>query len=269
VALEAEGAETLRIEKWGKIAKNWLVEYADRRASDFVQNVIEDIARLRGSANILDVGCGPGKWTRLFAERFSTVTAIDISPEMIALAQKSLNKKALDNVHFHVMSVSKLHFKDNHFDFVNCITVLQHILNDNDWKLAVKEIGRVTKPGGSILLYEFAPSLVIKRRTPHLNIRSMKHYVHEFEKADAVLTYWRAVDLSLPITFFGLKNYAASFNKKVHYFLSKKAPSLSPDVLSILSKIAAVLANPIDYRFGQTPLGLLSLGRLMLFTKNA
>jgi len=269
VALEAKSEEILRVRKWRKAARNWLAEYADKRSRDFVLNTVEDVVGLKSPAKVLDVGCGPGKWIKLFARRYSAVTAIDISPKMIMLARESLNKEKIANVDFYIMDVSKLKLPSDTYDLVNCVTVLQHILDDEECKLAVKEMVRVARLGGAILLFETAPGFVIKRRTPHVRVRSMKHYITEFKKAKADLIYWRAVDLSLPITFFGLKGYAASFNRKVYYFLAEKMIPFFPEFFSLVSKMAALLAEPIDYKLGRTPLGLLSFGRIMLFKKNA
>jgi 2-polyprenyl-3-methyl-5-hydroxy-6-metoxy-1,4-benzoquinol methylase len=267
----ARGAkdEKSRIVKWREAARNWLADYADRRASDFVLETVENIVKLKASAKVLDVGCGPGKWTRLFVKRCSSVTAIDLSSEMIRLAKESLGSEDLSRVNFHTMNVSELSFPPDTYDLVNCITVLQHIPTEEDWKLAVSKIVSVTKPKGKVLLYESAPGFVLKKRTAHMRIISMKEYASEFEAAGSHLVYWRGVDLSLPITFFGLKEYAASFNEKVRYFTTDDVHRASASLLSYMSRAAALLAEPLDYRLGETPLGLLSFGRLMLFEKNA
>ena len=267
VALEAKDFEKiLRLVKWRKIARNWLADYADKRAYDFVLKVIDEVVKLDKSAKVLDVGCGPGKWSVLFAKKFRSTTAIDVSPKMILLAKENARRHNLGNVDFHVVDVSRLNFPDEAYDLVNCVTVLQHILSDDDWRSAVHEIARVTKTSGHILLFETAPSLAIIKHTSHLTIRTMRQYVEEFRRAGADFVYWRAVDLSLPVTFFGLRTYAASFNKKVYYFMSK-SKLFSAGFLSFLSWITTVLAGLIDYRLAETPLSFLSVGRILLFKK--
>lgn len=267
VALEAEDFEKmLRLEKWRNVARNWLADYADKRAYDFVLKVIDEVVKLDKSAEILDVGCGPGKWSVLFAKKFDSTTAIDVSPNMILLARENAGKHNLGNISFHVMDVSKLNFPDEAYDLVNCVTVLQHVLNDDDWRSAVHEMVRVTRAGGYILLFETAPNLAVVKHTKHLAIRTMRQYVNEFGKAGAHFVYWRAVDLSLPVTFFGLKTYSASFNKRVYYFMSK-SKAFSAGFLSFLSLAATVLAELIDYKLAETPLSFLSAGRILLFKK--
>lgn len=268
VALEARNVEQWRrLEKWRKIARNWLADYADKRAYDFVLKVLDYVIRLDKSAKILDVGCGPGKWSMLLAKRFGSVTAVDVSPEMVLLAKENARKNGVFNVDFHAMDVSKLNFPSGVYDFVNCITVLQHIFDDECWRMAIHEMVRVTRTGGHVLLFETAPSIAVIKRTRHLKIRTMRRHIDEFKRAGASLVYWRAVDLSLPITILGLRAYAASFNRRVYYFISK-SKWVPIGLLSFLSWVAALLARVIDYHLAETPLSLLSFGRILLFKKN-
>jgi ubiquinone/menaquinone biosynthesis C-methylase UbiE len=268
VALEAQDLEkTVRLEAWKKVARNWLAHYTEKKAYDFIVQTIENHMKLESKAQILDVGCGPGKWVNRFAERGFIVTGIDSSPWMIRLAKKRIRKDFRKLANFHVMNVAKLNLPSNFFDMVNCVTVLQHIFSDKDWEDAVHEMVRVTKTLGYVLIFEDAPSFVFKKRTHRLRFRSMREYITQFRKAGAYLTYWRATDLSFPITFLGLRKYAASFSKRVYYYFAGELPLISPYFLSSLSRIAAALAKPIDYKLAETPLSLLSVGKILLFRK--
>jgi len=268
VAFEAEKEKfIIRAEKWRKAARNWLAHYAENKARDFIIQTIEHHAKLRNGVQILDVGCGPGKWLKLFAERGFATTGIDSSPWMVRLAKKRVGKEIDELVRFYVMSVVKLDLPSDFYNLVNCVTVLQHIFDDKDWESAIHEMVRVTKPLGYVLIFEAAPSFILKKSTHRLRFRSMKQYVSEFEKAGANLSYWRPTDLSFPITFLGLRKYAASFGKGVYYFFAGELSLFSPSFLSSLSRIAATLAKPIDYKLVDTPLGFLSVGKILLFRK--
>jgi ubiquinone/menaquinone biosynthesis C-methylase UbiE len=267
VALESEDSgATLRLERWREVARNWLADYADKRARDFISKALREVVKLDESAKILDIGCGPGKWSLMYAKKFSSVKAIDISQKMICLAREKARRENLRNIDFQTMSVSNLEIPDQTYDLVNCVTVLQHIPSDVDWRSAVHEIARVTKGNGYILLFEMAPNFAVKKRTRNLSIRTMHQYMDEFRNAGANLVYWRAVDLSLPITFFGLRNYAASFNKRVYYFISGEQ-TLPAGFLSFLSSVASLIAKAVDYRLAESPLSFLSIGRILLFQK--
>lgn len=50
-----------------------------------------------------------------------------------------------------VSDLCKTRFEDNFFDFVTCISVLEHLPN-NKWKNAIDEFNRITKVGGKIII---------------------------------------------------------------------------------------------------------------------
>jgi len=264
--IEKEKA-AVRTEKWRKAAKNWLAYYAENKAREFITSTLMAHVRLNNDAQILDVGCGPGKWTKLFVEKGFVTTGIDSSPWMIRLAKQNISSINKRLVKFYVMNVAKLELSSDFYDLVNCVTVLQHIFNDEDWKKAVYEIVRVAKPSGHVLIFEAAPSFVLEKQTRYLRFRTMKEYISEFEKAGARFVHWKATDLSFPITFIGLRKYAASFEEKVYYFASREPSLLSPSFLSLLSRIASILAKPVDYKLAETPLSFLSIGKILLFKK--
>jgi ubiquinone/menaquinone biosynthesis C-methylase UbiE len=266
VALEAE-KERVPVIKWRRVARNWLAHYVENKARDFILSTVESHVKLGKNAQILDVGCGIGKWVKIFAEKGFAVTGIDASSWMIRAAKNRVGKSFGDKVRLIVMDASKLDLPNNFYDLVNCVTVLQHVFDDAKWKKAISEMVRVVKPSGFVLIYEAAPTFILKKCTAHVYFRSMKEYVREFEKFGARLAYWRATDLSFPVTFIGLRTYASSFSKKVYYYLSDKPFSVSPHLLSLFSKVAATFAKPVDYKFSETPLGLFSTGKILLFKK--
>jgi len=268
VALEAEKEEsTIRTEEWRKAARNWLAHYTENKARDFITQIIQNHVKLKNTAQILDVGCGSGKWVNFFAGKGFATTGIDSSASMIRLAKKRIKSEYRKLVKLYVVNVAKLHLPSNFYDMVNCVTVLQHIFNDEDWENAVHEMVRVTKPLGCVLILEAAPPFVLKKRTRHLRFRTMKEYTSEFGKAGAHLTHWRATDLSFPITFLGLQKYASSFSRKVYYHFASEHPLISPNFLSLLSRIAALAAKPIDYKLAEAQLGFLSVNKILLFRK--
>jgi len=66
VALEAEkDTSTIRADRWRKAARNWLAHYVEHKARHFIVQTVENKVKLGNGAQILDVGCGPGKWVKL------------------------------------------------------------------------------------------------------------------------------------------------------------------------------------------------------------
>ncbi len=74
----------------------------------------------------LDFGCGVGRLTLPLARRFNRVTAVDISPGMLAEAQRNAKAHDIVNIEF-VESDDALSKVKGCFDFINSYIVLQHI----------------------------------------------------------------------------------------------------------------------------------------------
>lgn len=98
-------------------------------------------------ANAIDVGCGTGRLTHILAQRFSTVTAIDISAGMIEHAR--IANQEDKNIHFSVADAECLPFLEGHFDFLFSSMVLQWC---DPLTASFSEAYRVLKPGGSGLI---------------------------------------------------------------------------------------------------------------------
>ena len=103
--------------------------------------------------HIIDVGCGVGGSTRrLSHETGCCVTGIDLSDEYIDAAirlTQLLNMQ--ERVKFHAASALELPFEDNIFDGAWSIQMNMNIEDKLSW---LKELYRVIKPGGRVVLYE-------------------------------------------------------------------------------------------------------------------
>lgn len=98
------------------------------------------------SGLVLDAGCGTGRYSRLMAKRGCKVVGIDFSPAMLKQAKR--RSKGL-GITYKQGDLLNLNFKDNTFDHAVCTLVLNH---NKEWKKVVKELVRVTKPKGTIVI---------------------------------------------------------------------------------------------------------------------
>lgn len=99
--------------------------------------------------NVLDLGCGSGRYTKEFVRLGAKVSGIDKSEKLIEIAEREL-----PNVEFKVGSVEKLPYQNSSFDYVFSGLVIDYL---PDLKKAFSEVCRVLKPGGSFLFSGHVP----------------------------------------------------------------------------------------------------------------
>lgn len=122
---------------------------------DIFPPLVEDlVGDVKDARRGLDVGCGPGQFTILFAERLpgAEVWGIDLAPTMIELARgHAMESAAAERLHFDVADVARLPFPDAHFDVVMSSGSIKHW---PDQAAALREIYRVLAPGGRAFIGE-------------------------------------------------------------------------------------------------------------------
>ncbi|TMC95717.1 MAG: class I SAM-dependent methyltransferase [Chloroflexi bacterium] len=102
--------------------------------------------------DVLDIGCGPGGWVleMAYANPRLQARGIDVSQGMIDYANGLARANGLDNAQFHVANaIDPLDFPDGTFDLVNARQI-EGAVPTAAWPPLVKEMVRVTRPGGII-----------------------------------------------------------------------------------------------------------------------
>lgn len=95
--------------------------------------------------SLLDIGCGTGHWSRLFASLGYRVFGVDISTEMIGVARSHDCSK----MRFGITDACCLPFRDASFDVVAAMVALEFVSN---LEPAVSEMFRCVKSGGSVIV---------------------------------------------------------------------------------------------------------------------
>ncbi len=103
-------------------------------------------------SKILDVATGTGKQAFAFAKRGYDVTGIDLSEAMLKVASK---KNKYENAKFIVADAANLPFKNSSFD-VSSVSFALHDMLLTIRENALKEMVRVTKPRGMIVIVDYA-----------------------------------------------------------------------------------------------------------------
>lgn len=118
------------------------------------------------SGRVLDAGVGTGR-NFPFYPSVSSVVGIDLSPAMLARAQRRI-ATAATKVELHQMDVTHLKFPDRSFDAA-VATFLFCVLPDELQVAGMRELRRVVKPGGIIRCLEYTrPSGGLRRAMTRL-----------------------------------------------------------------------------------------------------
>ncbi len=133
-----------------------------------VENVLKRMLPGRRVGKLLDVGTGTGRMLEVFGPRMERGTGIDLSPDMLAVARANLERSGLDNCAVRKADMYQLPFAGASFDVVTIHQVL-HFADDPG--RAIAEAARVLRPGGRLLLVDFAPHDLEYLRDEHAHRR--------------------------------------------------------------------------------------------------
>lgn len=106
------------------------------------------------------MGCGPGRLSLRLAWHGLNVTGLDLDPAMIGRARENAEHAGMSDVRcpsFLVGDVASLAFPDGSFDLVVSTLSMHHWA---DPAAGLAEIGRVLRPGGRALVWDFRAGLV-------------------------------------------------------------------------------------------------------------
>jgi SAM-dependent methyltransferase len=124
---------------------DWLAPVWDEcRSSESLAWIEEALARLdREPRRVLDVGTGTGVGARALARRYpkADVVGVDLSPAMIAEAQRLVPPDLDPRLRFAVADAAELPFDDDAFDLVVLLNMIPFF----------DELARVTAPGGTVV----------------------------------------------------------------------------------------------------------------------
>ena len=102
-------------------------------------------------AKILDLGCGQGHTTRMLAEHFPNASWTGFEYDAALVAQASADLSNPPGIAFQQGDASQLPFPDASFDLVFTRYMLLHVPDPAE---VIREMFRVTRPGGFVVAYE-------------------------------------------------------------------------------------------------------------------
>lgn len=135
----------------------------------------------------LDVACGTGRYTEILVARGYKTIGVDQSPEMVALAREKV-----PTAEFRIGHLENLPLADSSVDLAVCGLALTHL---SEVSTAIKELARVVRPGGRVIISDRHPLLVLIQGQDYFSYRPgqlafvrnhvhlVSHYIDAFSAA--------------------------------------------------------------------------------------
>ncbi len=130
------------------VAMHYAGNEARRHISTHRARAVVDALRIDGG-RALDVGCGSGFSSVLLARKASSVVAVDIGPDMVRIAGHLARLNGVDVTGVIADASRPLPFPDGYFDGLMSLEMIEHIA---DWRASVREMVRVVRPGGRLVI---------------------------------------------------------------------------------------------------------------------
>jgi ubiquinone/menaquinone biosynthesis C-methylase UbiE len=147
--------------QWGRIRSL----YVDERE---VETALLDLLPSGEVRGLLDIGTGTGRMLEVFAPRVEHAVGIDLSREMLAVARVNLERANLRNCSLRRGDMYQLALPGASFDAVIIHQVLHYADRPDE---VVREAARVLRPGGRLVIVDFAPHTLEFLRADHAHSR--------------------------------------------------------------------------------------------------
>lgn len=147
--------------KWGQLRALHIDEQD-------VEHAILDMLSSKPLGDLLDMGTGTGRILEVLGPTADQSFGIDTSRAMLSIARSNLDKSNIPNCSVRQGDMHQLPFVQSSFDTVVIHQVLHFV---EEHAFAIEQAARVLRPGGRLLIVDFAPHNVEELRTLHAHYR--------------------------------------------------------------------------------------------------
>jgi len=125
------------------------LDLASRKMSSInkTANFILESKKTTEKLNILDLGCGPGLYSEIFAKKGHNITSVDISKTSIEYAKNSASRNDYE-IEYKNANYIELELEENIFDIVILIYTDFGVLTPDERKILLNKVYRSLKKGG-------------------------------------------------------------------------------------------------------------------------
>jgi len=141
------GSAAIQGRLWGARAADWAA-YVEQVGLPLFGAAL-DAARVTSGTRLLDAGCGAGLLALLASQRGAQVAALDAAPGLLAVA-----RQRLPGGEVREGDLEALPFADSSFD---AATAVNSIFYAEDMAAAMRELARVVRPGGRVVVTAWGP----------------------------------------------------------------------------------------------------------------
>jgi ubiquinone/menaquinone biosynthesis C-methylase UbiE len=149
-------------------AANWDDVRALHVPEERVEAAIREAIGAGKVQTLLDLGTGTGRMLELLGPLAARVTGIDQSPQMLSVARDRIERAGLRNVQLRQGDIYAAPVEPDCYDLVIMHQVLHYL---DDPLRAIREAARALRPGGRLLIVDFAPHEEETLRTVHAHRR--------------------------------------------------------------------------------------------------
>ena len=148
MAEDLEGMAAIQADLWGERARDWadVMEGWNGWGVPLYRHVLERVPVGTGTS-VLDVGCGAGRFCRMAADRGAHVAGLDATAAFVEIA-----RERVPDGDFRVGDMQRLPWADDSFD---AVTGFNSFFIAADMVCALREAGRVARPGASVTMTVF------------------------------------------------------------------------------------------------------------------
>jgi SAM-dependent methyltransferase len=146
---EPQNAKDLNRSQFGANAANYATSIVHAKGASLARMV--ELVQPQPAWKVLDVATAAGHTAFTFAPHVASVTATDLTPEMVDLAAERAIELGHSNVTAQLADAEALPFEDGSFDLVTCRIAPHHFPNPAAF---LTEVARVLTPGGTFAMVD-------------------------------------------------------------------------------------------------------------------
>lgn len=122
--------------------------FAARPCSSYITNIIDHILENHHITDVIDIGCGGGRYSLYLKNKNISVLAVDKNNAMVERVKQS-------GIRAKVCNMTSLPVENNSIDMALSIGVIHNATTKQEYGLAIKEIARTLKIGGFAIVSVF------------------------------------------------------------------------------------------------------------------